>query len=262
MRATPSTTTMVFWSMTSSVRVAMSNMAGDLEEQGQDLGHRDLVGALVVDRLADGADRLGEILDRVMAGHIAGLEMHLGHAAVVAGDEAEQDLRQEAPLLQAEPAHDAAIDGDEPALAVDEQVPRMHVGMEEAVADRMLQEGLDDIAGETGKIVAGRSQALDIGEAHALDPFVDQHLARRELPVRLRHAEIGIVPGVLGEFGQGGRLQPQIHLHRHRARQRLDDAGETQPPRLRRAALGQFRAEAHRREVAVGSGRGCPGAAP
>ncbi len=52
--------------------------AGDLEEQRQHLRHRDLVGALVVDRLADGADRLGEIGDVVMRRHIAGLEMHLG----------------------------------------------------------------------------------------------------------------------------------------------------------------------------------------
>jgi hypothetical protein len=70
---------------------------------------------LAVDRLADGADRLGEIVDGMVRRHIAGLEMHLGDAAIVAGDEAEQDLGEEAPLLRAEPAHDAEIDRDEPA---------------------------------------------------------------------------------------------------------------------------------------------------
>ena len=45
LRATPSTTTMVFCSITSSVRVVMSNSAGDLEQQRQQLRHRDLVGA-------------------------------------------------------------------------------------------------------------------------------------------------------------------------------------------------------------------------
>ena len=39
---------------------------------------------LAVDRLADGAERLGEIVDRVVVGHVAGLEMHLGDAAIVA----------------------------------------------------------------------------------------------------------------------------------------------------------------------------------
>ncbi len=37
-----------------------------------------------MDRLADGPDRLGEILDRVVAGHVARLEMDLGDAPVVA----------------------------------------------------------------------------------------------------------------------------------------------------------------------------------
>ena len=75
--------------------------AGDLEQQGQQLRHRDFFGGAVVDRLADGADGLREILHRVMARHIAGLEMHFGDAAIVAGDEAQQDFGEEAPLLHA-----------------------------------------------------------------------------------------------------------------------------------------------------------------
>jgi hypothetical protein len=50
---------------------------GDLEQERQEPRHRDLVGAPVVDRFADGADRLGEILDRMMRRHVAGFEMHL-----------------------------------------------------------------------------------------------------------------------------------------------------------------------------------------
>ena len=54
---------------------------GHLEQQRQQLGHGDGFGRLAVDRLADGADRLGEGRDVVMARHVAGLEMHLGDAA-------------------------------------------------------------------------------------------------------------------------------------------------------------------------------------
>ena len=75
--------------------------AGDLEQQHQQLRHRDVFGGAVVDRLADGADRLREIVDRMLRRHVAGLEMHLGGAAVVAGDEAVEDLGEEAPLLRA-----------------------------------------------------------------------------------------------------------------------------------------------------------------
>ena len=69
--------------------------------------------------------------------------MHLGGALIVAGDEAVEDFGEEAPLLRPEPAHDAEVDGDQPAVVVDEQIAGMHVGVEEAVAQRVAQEGLD-----------------------------------------------------------------------------------------------------------------------
>ena len=108
--------------------------AGDLEQQHQELGHRDVFGGAVVDRLADGADRLRETLHRMVARHVAGVEMDLRGALIVARDEAEQDFGEEAALLRAEPAHDAEVDRDQPAVGVDEQIAGMHVGVEEAVA--------------------------------------------------------------------------------------------------------------------------------
>ena len=105
-----------------------------------------------MDRLADGADGLREILHRMMARHIAGLEMHFGDAAIVARDEAQQNFGEEAPLLQAEPAHDAEIDRHQPAGIVEEQIAGMHVGMEEAVAQRVTQETLDHLAAEIGQV--------------------------------------------------------------------------------------------------------------
>ena len=80
------------------------------------------------------------------ARHVAGLEMHLGHAEVVAGDEAVEDFGEEAALLLAEPAGNAEIDGDDGAVRIDEQIARMHVGVEEAVAQRVAQEGLHRFA--------------------------------------------------------------------------------------------------------------------
>ena len=74
---------------------------GDLEQQGQHLGHRDLVGPAGMDRLSDRADRLGEIGDAIMRRHVAGLEMDLRDAPVIAGDEAVKDLGEKPPLLQA-----------------------------------------------------------------------------------------------------------------------------------------------------------------
>ena len=68
--------------------------------------------------------------------------MHLGDAPIVAADEAEEDLGEEAPLRLAEASHDAEVDRDDVAGLVDEEVSLVHVGVEEAVAERMAEERL------------------------------------------------------------------------------------------------------------------------
>jgi hypothetical protein len=93
------------------------------------------------------------------ARHVARLEVHLGNAPVVAPDEAPQDLGQEAPLLDAQPAHDAVVHGDQVVVAVDEQVALVHVGMEEAVAHGVAQERLDDRVAEPVQVEAGCGRA-------------------------------------------------------------------------------------------------------
>ena len=67
-RPTPSTTTMVFCSSSSSGRVCMSNSSVYLEELAEQLRHRDFARRLAMDRLADGAERLGEVVDRMLRG--------------------------------------------------------------------------------------------------------------------------------------------------------------------------------------------------
>jgi hypothetical protein len=46
--------------------------------------------------------------------------MHLGGAVIIAGDETEQNLGEEAPLLRPKPPHDAEIDRHQFAGVVDE----------------------------------------------------------------------------------------------------------------------------------------------
>jgi hypothetical protein len=124
---------------------------GDLEEQRQQLRHRDFVGRPVVDRLADGADRLGEILDRVMRGHIARLEMHFGDADTSSGDEAVEDFGEKAPLLRLSRPMMPNRRRRDGRLGIDEEIPRVHVGVKEAVAERLAQKGLNEHAPEPYK---------------------------------------------------------------------------------------------------------------
>ena len=79
----------------------MSNKRRDLEQERQEFGHRDLVGGARMDGLANGPNRLGEILDAMNVGDIAGLKVHFGNAEIIAPDKAKQDLGKEAALLTA-----------------------------------------------------------------------------------------------------------------------------------------------------------------
>ena len=72
---------------------------GILEQLAQQLCHGDLAGGTVHDRLADGAQGLGELRHRMLARHVARLEMHLGDAGVVAVEKAVENLGEEARLL-------------------------------------------------------------------------------------------------------------------------------------------------------------------
>ena len=155
-----------------------------------------------MDRLADGADGLREILHRVMPRHVAGLEMHFGDAAIVARDEAQQNFGEEAPLLQPEPAHDAEIDRDQPAGLVEEQIAGMHVGMEEAVAQRVAQKTLDHLAPEIGQVDLRLLEPRVVVQRDAVDPLHRQHVMGGAVPVDRRHAKIRIVAGVLRHLGQ------------------------------------------------------------
>ena len=154
-----------------------------------------------MDRLTDGADRLGEIRNRMMPRHVAGLEVHLGGTVIIAGDEAVEDFGEEQPFLRPEPAHDAEVDSDQETGVVDEQVARMHVGVEETVAQCVPQEGLDHRAAEVLEIEALGDKSGAVVEVDGLDPLQRQDVARGAVPVHGRHAEIGIVLGVLRHFG-------------------------------------------------------------
>ncbi len=70
--------------------------------------------------LADCPDGLREILDPMHVRHIAGLEMNLRHAAVIALDESIEDFREKAPLFETEAAHDAEVHHCEAPLCINE----------------------------------------------------------------------------------------------------------------------------------------------
>ena len=125
----------------------------------------------------------------------------------------------------------------------------MHVGVKEAVAQRVAQEGLDHGAREALEVEALGLKPRAVGQRRGVDPFERQHVARGAVPVHRGHAEVRIVAGVLRHLRERGGLEPQIHLERDRAAQRVDHLDQAQPPRLRRHALGVARGEGEGVEI-------------
>ena len=201
-------------------------------------------------RLADRAQRLRELLDRMMARDIARLEMHLGDAPIVPGDEAIEDFGEKAALLEAEPPHDAEIDGDEAAVAVDEEIALVHVGVEEAVAHGVAQEGLQHAMAQRRHVVPLARDAGHVGQRNAVDPLQSQHLAGSAVPVDQRRMKIRVFGDIVAKLRSRRRLQTEIGFELDGARQRVDDLDQPQAPPLRRNALDEARNDVHVGKIA------------
>ncbi len=145
------------------------------------------------------------------------------------------------------------------------RLPGMHVGVEEAVAQRVAQEGLDHRARQMLEIEALGFERGAVVQRRAVDPFQRQHVLGGAVPVHRRHAEVGIGLGVLRHLRQRGGFEPQVHLDRDRAaqasrRSRSCAAAAPRPTGSRRGArrrrrLRDRRGSAARRRAAAPSRR-------
>ena len=117
----------------------------------------------------------------------------------------------------------------------------MHVGVKEAVAQRVAEKGLDHGARELRQIEAFGDQPRAVRQRRGVDPFQRQDVLGGAVPVHRRDAEIRIVLGVLGHFRKRRRFQAEIHLDRDRAAQGVDHFDQPQPPRLGGKLFGAAR---------------------
>ena len=133
---------------------------------------------------------------------------------------------------------------------VDEQVALVHVGMEEAVAQGVAQEGLDQRVGKRVQIVAGGREAAT---SDILMPSIHS-MVTTSRPVRSQSTSARGSPDRLcvfsAEFRKGGGLEPQIHLDLRRLLQRLGDLDRTEPAGRGHEALLQVRHEIEGLEIA------------
>ena len=136
-------------------------------------------------------------------------------------------------------------------VLVDEEIAGMHVGVEEAVAHGVAEEGLHQPRAELFQIVALRRERVAIGDRGAVDPFKRQDPARAPAPIDHRHAEALVVLRVLRHLRDGGGLHAEIHLDGDGFRQGLDHGLRPEPARRRVKALDQLGGEEIGIEVLV-----------
>lgn len=141
-----------------------------------------------------------ELCDIVVRRDIARLEMDFGDALIIAGDEAVENLCEPYPRTAIDAAHDAEIDRGDASVRKREQIPLVHVRVEEPVGDCLAQKGADQLFGERGGIMAGGDQRGAVRQLDAVDPFQRQHLARGALPVDPGHDEIGLGGHAVGQL--------------------------------------------------------------
>ena len=117
----------------------------------------------------------------------------------------------------------------------------MHVGVEEAVAQRVAQEGLHEIGRDEVEIVPCGGDGGNVGELDAVHPFHRHAVAAGQFPVDGGDAETRIADSVLADLGKGRRLEPQIHLDARRLRQRVDHRDRPQPSHRRHVVFHEPR---------------------
>ena len=132
--------------------------------------------------------------------HEIDVVVDLGNAQIIARKKSGQRFGHEAAHRLVKPSHDAEIDGDQAAFRIDEKISRMHVGMKEAIAQRLRQEAADHEIGDALGIVTCRDNRGRIAQGRAVDPFAGQHTIGSAAPVDVRHAEIRIAARALFEL--------------------------------------------------------------
>src|SRR5690606_24104473 len=230
-------------------------LARGLEEPEQHEAERDVLQRPIEDRLADRAHRRLELVDARLGWDPPGIDVQRRDAPVVAAEEREEILGEIMLILVAQRADDAEVDRDVAGTLrvrdVDEDVPRMHVRMEEVVAEHLREEDLDAVLGEQTDVRAARLEERDVADRDAVDALHRQHVGPAIVPVDLRHVELVRVREIALQLRRVRGLAQQVDLVHQRLLELLDDLDGPQAPSVRPVALGEPRELIEHLDVAL-----------
>ena len=159
--------------------------------------------------------------------------MHFGHAAIVALDEAHQNLGIDAAGVFVDPPHDAKVVEDQIAIGGNLQIALMHVGVKKPVPQRVAQEHLQHARAQNAAVVPGGVDGFVVGQIDPLGPIHRHHPPRRQAPQDARHRDALVLFGIGREFRGRRGFQPQIQLALHDAVKMRDHIRGAQAARER-----------------------------
>ena len=147
-------------------------------------------------------------------------------------------------------------------VAIDEGVAAMHVGMEEAVAEHLIEEGLGALLHDGVGIVAGGDDGVAVADRNAVDALQRHHALGGAVPVDGRRAIARIVGEILAQLLGRGGLHAQIHLDPHDVGEGAHRIDRLQAAEARLGALDQLGHPVEEVEVALEGELDAAAAAP
>ena len=186
--------------------------AGKLEDLPQNIAKRHLAERLSHHRFGHGADRLRERRQRHIIAKHAGIRMKPRHEIVIAIKHRRQKAGQKQPVGEVEMPHDAEIDRHQRAVGRDEDIAGMHVGMEKAVPEHLVEETARRRFGDFLYVMSRRLEPGNVVDPDTFDPFDDKHRRGGVFEIDPGNMDAAVLGHVVGKLAGGGRLQSQIEL--------------------------------------------------
>ncbi len=154
-------------------------------------------------------------------------------------------------LDRVEPAHSAEVDEPERAVAQDEHVPWMRVGVEEAVPEHLVEHRAKQPLGEKPAIGSPLSGLLGIGDGHPFEPLLDEEPVGAEIAVELRDSDVARRTDEHRHLLHRRRLALEVELGEEAPRELVEHLTRANALAEAGPLLGDFGDERQRREVAV-----------
>ena len=204
----------------------------NLEYLAKNGAKRHLAKRLSHHRIGNGPHGLRKMRQRYMVCQHAGIGMKPRHRVIVTLQHGGQQPSQKQPVAEIKMSHDAEINRHQRAVGRHEYVPWVHVAMEEAVTEHLIEEASRCRFGDFADVMPGSFQRFDVINPDSLDPFYDQHARGGVLEIDPGNCDSGIASHVFGKLAGGSRFQPQIKLDVGNLRELVNRGDKLEPPQI------------------------------